>query len=110
MDTIGYEEKFVIGPGFDKIVDRQLRTQLIDFGANSGPAVAIQKLQLVLGAPQTGVLDADTVTALTALHPDDVCNGLVAARVRMIGQIVSKSPAQLPYLSQWLDRALQFLQ
>lgn len=105
-----YEQKFLVGPGFDKIVDKQLRTQLVDFAATSGPAIAISKLQQICGAKPTGVFDADTVTALDALHPDDVCNALVALRVRMIGDLVSKHPAQLPYLREWLDRALQFLQ
>lgn len=105
-----FEDKFVIGPGFNQIVDKQLRTQLIDFGRTSGPAVAIRKLQQIVAAEQTGILDASTVGAINALHPDDICNALVVLRVRMIGDLVSKHPAQLPFLSEWLDRALQFLQ
>ncbi len=109
-DVVDYETKFVIGPGFDKIVDKQLRTQLVDFGGASGPAVAIKKLQRIVNTEQTGVLDDITLAAVEALHPDDVCNALVALRVRMIGDLVTKHPGQLPYLNSWLDRALQFLQ
>lgn len=109
-DVNEYETKFVIGPGFDKIQDRQLQTQLVDFGANSGPAVAIQKLQSIVGVPTTGVLGPETLAAVEKLHPEDIANSLAALRIRMIGELVQKNPAQLPYLSQWLDRALQFLQ
>ena len=110
MADVNFEQKFLIGPGFDKIADKQLRTQLVDFSATSGPAVAIGKLQSIVGAAQTGVLDPETLTALAVLHPDDVCNSLVALRVRMIAQLVQKNPAQAKYLVEWLDRALQFLQ
>lgn len=109
-DDITYEQKFLIGPGFDKIADKQLRTQLVDFSAASGPSVVIQKLQQIVGTPQTGVLDADTLAAVAVLHPDDICNSLVALRIRMIGQLVTKNPRQVQYLNEWLDRALQFLQ
>lgn len=104
-----YESKYVKGPGFDKITDPQLRNQLIDYGVNSGPAVAIIKLQQILGVEQDGVLGQATLAALKTLHPEDANNCLVAARVRMIGKIVSKNPSQIKFLNGWLDRALQFL-
>lgn len=105
-----YIRKYVEGPGFDKITDPQLRNQLIDFGVNSGPAVAIQKLQAIVGVTTDGVVGPDTLAALSKLHPDDVCNSLVAARIRMICKIVQKNPSQLQFLLGWCDRALQFLQ
>jgi lysozyme family protein len=104
-----YQRKYIDGPGFGKIQDKQLQTQLVDFGVNSGPMVAIQKLQGILHVPVDGVLGPQTLTALVGVHPEDVCNLLVAARVRMIGQIVSKNPSQLRFLNGWLDRSLQFL-
>lgn len=104
-----YEKKFVDGPGFNKIGDKQLRAQLVDFGAASGPAIAINKLQDILKMKPNGVLDSETLVMLSRIHAEDVNNLLVAARVKMIGAIVVKNPAQLKYLGEWLDRALQFL-
>lgn len=104
-----FEQRFVIGPGFDKITDQKLRTQLIDFGRTSGPAVAIKKLQVIVGVEATGVLDEVTLKQVEKIHADDICNALVVFRVRMIADLVTKHPAQLPFLKDWLDRALQFL-
>lgn len=105
-----YESKYLKGPGFDKISDVKLQAQLVDFGVNSGPRIAIQKLQGVIGAAVDGVLGPHTLELLAKLNPRDVSNNLVAARVRMIGRIVQKNPSQLQFLYGWLDRALQFLQ
>lgn len=105
-----YVKKYVEGPGFDKISDTQLRNQLIDFGVNSGPAVAISKLQAIVGVEVDGILGPETLAAISLLHPDDVCNSLVVARVKMICRIVQKNPNQLQFLLGWCDRALQFLQ
>jgi lysozyme family protein len=105
-----YKKKYVEGPHFDQIQDPQLQAQLVDYGVNSGPSIAIQKLQQILGVPVDGILGPGTIAALSQLHPEDVANHLVALRVKMIGQIVSKNPSQVKFLNGWLDRALQFLQ
>ena len=105
-----YMQKYVIGPGFDKIQDKQLQAQLVDFGVNSGPAIAIKRLQEILKVPGTGVLGTETLTALATIHPEEVNNLLVAARVKMICRIVQKTPSQLQFLEGWIDRALQFLE
>lgn len=104
-----FEERYFRNPGFYKISDDQLRAHLVDFGVNSGPVVAIQKLQEILGVSADGVLGPKTLAALNARRADDVNNLLVGARVRMIGRIVSKNPSQLKFLNGWLDRSLQFL-
>src|ERR1700676_4744041 len=92
-----YLQRYVVGPGFDEIGDIQLRTQLVDFGVNSGPAVAIKHLQAVVGTTVDGVLGPETVAAITAATN----NLLVAARVKMIGQIVTHTPSQLTFLNGW---------
>lgn len=104
-----YHRKYVISPGFDQIADTQLQAQLIDYGVTSGPAVAIQKLQEILHVTVDGVLGPETLGALKTVHAEDANNLLVAARVRMIGKIVSKYPAQLKFVNGWLNRALEFL-
>ena len=104
-----YLRKYVVGPGFDKISDPQLQTQLVDFGVTSGPQLAIMKLQECVGAEIDGILGPKTLNLIEGIYCPDVNNRLVAARVRMIGKIVVKNPTQLKFLNGWLNRALEFL-
>lgn len=105
-----YEQRYVKGPGFDQVTYAPLREQLIDYGVNSGPYVAVQKLQEILQVTVDGVLGPQTLAALREARDTTVCNQLVAARVRMLGKIVVKNPSQLKFLNGWLNRALEFLQ
>ena len=106
-----YTQKYVNHPGFNKIEDTHLQAQLIDFGVNSGPAIAIMRLQDILKVTVDGVLGPETLEALEKAQAwTDVNNLLVAARVRLIGRIVSKNPSQIKFLNGWLDRSLQFLE
>ena len=109
-----YERKYVIGPGFDKVTDFQLRAQLVDFGVNSGPMIAIHKLQEVLQTADPTVdvdyiLGPQTLGAITQWHPEAINNALVKARVKMICRIVTKNPTQLKWLNGWVNRALEFI-
>lgn len=108
MDPITHA-KYVDYPGFNTIKDPQLKAQLIDFGITSGPAVAIRKLQAILSVEPTGILDTDTRAALATFHPEEANNLLVAARVTMIGKLVTNNHLQLHLLNGWLARALSFL-
>ena len=51
-----YTAKYIVGPGFDRITDPRLQAQLVDFGVTSGPAVAIQKVQSLVGQEPDGIL------------------------------------------------------
>lgn len=104
-----YEQRYVKGPRFDQIKDSRLQAQLIDFGVNSGPMVAIKKLQEILHVPVDGILGPQTLVLANAGQSADTNNKLVAARVKMIGRIVQNNPSQLKFLSGWLNRALEFL-
>ena len=104
-----YLSKYVNGPGFDKIKDPQLQKQLIDFGVQSGPAIAIQKLQFILGTEVDGILGPQTLAAIDRIHPEDVNNGLMVERIKMICRIVTNNPLQLKFLNGWIDRSCQFI-
>lgn len=104
-----YARKYIKGPGFDKILDTSLRAQLVDYGVNSGPAVAIMKLQAIVGTTVDGVLGPKTLAAIHMMHPEAVSTELVKARVRMICRIVKRDPSQIKWLGGWIDRALEFL-
>lgn len=106
-----YLQKYVIWPGFHKLPASHsaLQAQLIDYGVNSGPAIAIQKLQGLLGVDVDGVLGPQTLQAIKNHDSRIVNNNLVQARCRMICRIVQKQPSQLKFLAGWIDRALSFL-
>lgn len=104
-----YYVQYVKKPGFDKVPDEHLRTQLVDYGVNSGPMLAITKLQEIIGADADGILGNETLSALSLKDQRVVNNQLVAARVRMFGRIVTKAKTQIAFLDGWLARALTFL-
>lgn len=104
-----YLKKYVHGPNFHRIPDPHLMAQLVDFGVNSGPSIAIQKLQAVLGVKVDGILGEKTLDALSKRDVREVSNKLVAERVKMIGRICVKNPSQLAFLNGWLNRAFEFL-
>ncbi len=104
-----YESKYIKWPHFDQVTDPHLQAQLIDFGVNSGPGIAIQKLQAILGVGVDGVLGPQTLTALAAADPKVINNKLVVARVLMICKIVQKNPSPVKFILGGCDKALSFL-
>lgn len=104
-----YFKKYVVQPGFDKIEDPTLQHQLVDFGVNSGPFIAVQKLQSVLGVAVDGKLGPKTLEALASKDAKTVNNQLAASRMKLLCQICVKRPSQLGFLNGWADRALSFL-
>lgn len=105
-----YERKYVRTPKFHLIPDEALRAQLVDFGVNSGPMVAIMKLQQIIGADVDGTIGPDTLGRLSTQDIARVRIRLVAERIKLIGRVVTKDPKnQLTNLNGWLNRALEFL-
>lgn len=104
-----YEQKYLKGPGFDKIQDPKLRSVLVDFGVNSGPQLAIMKLQEILRVKVDGVLGPNTLAAIEKEEPRRLTNKLSLARIKMIGRIVKRDPSQLEYVNGWLNRAGEFI-
>lgn len=104
-----FETKYVKSPGFDKISDQRLREQLVDFGVNSGPALAVSKLQEILKVKIDGVLGPKTLAAINAEDPRWLANKLAVARIKMIGRLVKKDPTQLDNINGWLNRASEWI-
>jgi lysozyme family protein len=104
-----YFKKYVVGPGFDKITDPKLQHQLVDFGVNSGPFVAVQRLQEALHVPTDGKLGPKTLDALAKADSRAINNALVESRVKLLCKICVKNPSQLKFLSGWVNRAFEFL-
>jgi len=106
-----YLQKYVVGPGFHRIPPSHNKSQalLVDWGVNSGPAIAIKCLQKALDVEDDGVFGPQTLAALITRDVKLINTTLVIARVQMVGRIVSKNPNQIKFLSGWLNRALGFL-
>jgi lysozyme family protein len=100
-----YRRKY-ISP-FEFLSDNPAFEQAVDFGVTSGPRLAIQKIQEILGVEVDGIAGPETREALKK-NPD-INNKLVASRIKMIGRIVQRDPSQLKFLSGWLNRSLEFL-
>lgn len=106
-----FEQKYVKWPKFDQIPDshKAVREQLIDFGFNSGPTVAVQKLQTILGTKVDGVLGPNTIGLLKQRDAKELNNLLVKERVKMFARIIQKVPSQAKFAVGWLDRAMSFI-
>lgn len=105
-----YERKYVRTPKFHLIPYPELRAQLVDFGVNSGPMIAIMKLQQIIGADVDGVIGPDTLGRLAVQDVTRVGQLLVGERLKLIGRVVTKDPKnQLRNLNGWINRALEFL-
>ncbi len=104
-----YEARYFKGPGFDKVEDGRLQAQLTDFGVNSGPAVAVRKLQEILGVPGDGILGPDTLNVVNHEDARGLNNKLAVARVLMLARIVANNPLQVKFLVGWLARAAEWI-
>ena len=105
-----YFNRYVKAPGFDKVTDPRLQAQLTDWGVLSGPSVAIQKLQGLVGATIDGVLGPKTL-ALVNSHPEPtrLNNQLALERVKMVARIIQRSPSQSKFAVGWITRCLEFV-
>ena len=101
--------QYVIQPGFPQVKPDYLMEQLVDFGVNSGPMVAIRKLQDILGVNVDGVLGPLTLKFLAKRNPEVLNALLVKSRVLMMARLVQKRPKDLAFLFGWQSRALSFL-
>ena len=110
--------KYVVWPKFHTIPPSHpsIQEQLIDFGVHSGPGSAVMRLQECLneaGASPKLKVDGDfgakTLAVLLGIDDRSINNLLMAARLRLIGRIVSKQPNQLKFLNGFINRALGFM-
>lgn len=106
-----YRRKYILYPGFDTIpsTHARLQTQLVDFGAHSGPSQAVLKLQGILGVEPDGILGPVTLQAVKNADPRLLNNQLVIERLRLIGRVIQKNPGQLGKLVGFINRACSFL-
>lgn len=104
-----YRQQYILGPGFDAILDPVLRATVVDDGILSGPATAIQTLQRALGVAVDGVLGPRTRAAISATDPVVLHVRVVKARLIRYAQIVKRDRSQGDFIEGWVRRALEFL-
>lgn len=104
-----YLKKYVLEPGFDRIVDESLKAHLVDFAVNSGPGFVIEKLQSVLGVGVDGKLGPASLAALALREAREVNNLMVGERVKMLARIVVRDRTQLTFHVGLVNRACEFL-
>lgn len=109
-----YRHMYIEEPGFvsDTIPYEPLRVQLIDYGVNSGPALAIRWLQRVLGVEADGALGPRTYAALRRVieagYASLLNDALVAARLYMIDRAVDSGTMRKADEEGVESRALEF--
>lgn len=103
-----YQSLYIIQPGLHRLPD-PLCSLMVDFGVNSGPAVAIKALQEVVGATADGVLGPKTLAMVLSSDLRKVNNGVVKWRMLMVCRICRRDPSQIVFLSGWGSRILDFL-
>lgn len=94
--------------GLDRIDDEELRSQMLDFAFNSGPALATRWLQRVLRVPRTGRMDPATVAAVNAGDPWLLHHALIAARLLMIDLSTDGGSIRKAFEEGLENRALSF--
>lgn len=95
-------------PGFDKLPFNRVTLSIIDKGWGSGPGRAIKLLQRMLGLPESGSLDQQTVDAYTAFiarkGEEQAAREWAAVRERFDGSL-----GQPRFINGWNNRTRSFL-
>lgn len=108
-----YRHRYIVGPGFDRLMPAELAELAIDCAVNHGTTRAIRWVRRAVGVPEatTGeVVVPPTVTAALAYSdPRQAFNVLLAQRIRFYGELITRSPSQAIFARGWMNRASEFL-
>ncbi len=104
-----YRSQYVDKPRFNRIRDKRLLEQVVDYGVNSGPKTATKDLQQAAGTAADGIIGPNTLRAVNRAEARALGNKLAVARAKRLGRIVKRDPSQLRFLNGWLNRALSFV-
>lgn len=96
---------------FEGVLDPHLQEQLIDFGVNSGPYLAAQYIQRIVGVKDDGVIGPKSLGVINSdPDPKRLNNLLAIARLKMAGRIVARDKSQALFISGWINRFTEFFQ
>ena len=98
-----YLGRYKIGQLPDSFIE-----QLLDFAVNSGPLIAIQAFQEILGVTADAVIGPQTIATALIAPAAATSTKLMKWRIMMFARICRRDPSQLKFLGGWLARALIF--
>ncbi len=105
-----YTKRYVNAAHFNLIADEKVRAELVDFGVNSGPELAVTHLQQVLGVTADGDLGPKTLTAANAMEGRALLNKLAVNRLLFLLSLGLNNATQLKYVRGWANRAVSFIE
>jgi lysozyme family protein len=87
---------------------------LVDCAVNHGVSRAVKFLQELLGVQADGVLGPGSLAAwrvysTRACSMDDAYFGVLKARIRFYGQLITRDPSQAVFAAGWMNRVTEFL-
>ncbi len=118
-----YMARYILGPGFDKIPDDDIRAFVVDMGVNLGTHAGGKMFQRaigLLGDDVDGVVGPQTLHALSLTSKERVMRRLIQARGEFymnvaidntdVQDFLKKHPtSQLHNLRGWIRRTMEFL-
>jgi len=104
-----YRKRYVEDPGFDQIVNPDLRALIVDCGVLHGPEHAAQFLQRAVGVVPDGVVGPGTLLALAAVNARAVYLRVCGERRRFFGDLMARKPNQHVFALGWARREAEFL-
>lgn len=85
--------------------DLNLLDSIIDYAVNSGSSPAIRALQKAVGETPDGVIGPKTLIAISKFSNLSIIrNRILANRLRLFGNIISKDSTQAKFAAGWLNR------
>lgn len=105
-----YRQKYIEGPGYDRIGSPFLIGCVVDAAVNHGPRRATKWLQRAVGTKQDGILGPNTLQAVN--RQDDIITALkfLSFRVKFYGYLVTRDTSQAVFAHGWNNRAAKWLQ
>ena len=92
----------------DFLPNQSVAELLADFAVNSGPIVAVKKVQALVGENTDGVIGPLTLNAIKRAPQALLFNGLKAVRESYYYALADKSSNNKTFLKGWLNRLKQF--
>lgn len=99
-----YVRRYLVGPGYDKVMDESLRMVLFDSAVQFGPDDATRWLQRAAGVGEDGKMGPTTMSAVSFASPLTLAIRVMAHRIRYRGARITKKPSQAKFAAGWADR------
>jgi len=102
-----YRQRYVVAPGFDRLVQPVLLEAVVDYAVHSGPAAAARALQYACEVRQDGIVGPVTLAAANRGNACRLRRRVLAARLRHLGRLIAGDPSQAAFAAGWLGRVAE---